>query len=314
MNDKVTNERPLVTFSLFAYNQERYIREAIEGAFAQTYEPLEVILSDDCSTDRTFEIMQEMATIYKGPHRIIINKNSNNIGLAAHVNKIVEIASGKFIAFSAGDDVSLKNRCEFAVSFFIKNSKKTFIETGFIRIDECGEPLPEKNPRKKIEDISISDYIEGKAGYFVGAARVYKRDALLSFPPLEVSCPTEDSPLLLRSLIIGTGSYYEDVTILRRIHKENLSSVDSLKKMPLIEVIKQYESDLLFAYESNFISSSTKSMINKWVGGEFLKRVLVQDFKKGNISKLNYIKKCLIYNKATIKSRISAAKHVLNKS
>jgi len=50
-----TTDRPLVTFALVAYNQEQYIREAVEGAFAQTYEPLEIILSDDCSSDRTVE-------------------------------------------------------------------------------------------------------------------------------------------------------------------------------------------------------------------------------------------------------------------
>ena len=55
-------DRPLVTFALFAYNQEQHIREAVDGAFSQTYEPLEIILSDDCSTDRTFEIMQEIET------------------------------------------------------------------------------------------------------------------------------------------------------------------------------------------------------------------------------------------------------------
>ena len=42
MPDNAT-DRPLVTFALFAYNQEDYIREAVEGAFAQTYEPLEII-------------------------------------------------------------------------------------------------------------------------------------------------------------------------------------------------------------------------------------------------------------------------------
>lgn len=55
MPDNVTDQ-PLVTFALFAYNQEQYIREAVEGAFSQTYKPLEIILSDDCSRDRTFEI------------------------------------------------------------------------------------------------------------------------------------------------------------------------------------------------------------------------------------------------------------------
>lgn len=43
------SQAPLVTFALFAYNQEKFIREAVEGAFAQTYESLEIILSDDCS-------------------------------------------------------------------------------------------------------------------------------------------------------------------------------------------------------------------------------------------------------------------------
>ena len=61
--EKEKYDRPLVTFALFAYNQEQYIREAIEGAFAQTYQPLEIILSDDCSTDRTFEIMREMGSL-----------------------------------------------------------------------------------------------------------------------------------------------------------------------------------------------------------------------------------------------------------
>ncbi|HUF60663.1 MAG TPA: glycosyltransferase, partial [Verrucomicrobiales bacterium] len=56
-----STERPLVSFLLLAYNQEQYIHEAVEGAFSQTYSPLEIILSDDCSTDRTFEIMREMA-------------------------------------------------------------------------------------------------------------------------------------------------------------------------------------------------------------------------------------------------------------
>jgi glycosyltransferase involved in cell wall biosynthesis len=63
-------DRSLVTFALFAYNQEKYIREAVEGALAQTYEPLEIILSDDCSSDRTFETMREMAATYDGPHQV----------------------------------------------------------------------------------------------------------------------------------------------------------------------------------------------------------------------------------------------------
>src|SRR4051812_14455329 len=73
-------ERPLVTFVLFSYNQERYIREAVAGALAQTYQPLKIVISDDCSTDRTFEIVREMASAYTGPHKIVLRRNPKNLG------------------------------------------------------------------------------------------------------------------------------------------------------------------------------------------------------------------------------------------
>ena len=62
-------ERPLVTFALLAYNQERFVREAVRAAFEQTYRPLEIILSDDCSQDGTFEVLMNMAQSYTGPHK-----------------------------------------------------------------------------------------------------------------------------------------------------------------------------------------------------------------------------------------------------
>src|SRR6056297_466684 len=99
-----TIERPLVTFAVIAYNQERFIREAIEGAFAQTYQPLEIILSDDCSPDSTFEIMQEMAAAYGGPHGVILNRNQSNLGIVPHIDRVMTIVTGEFIVINAGDD------------------------------------------------------------------------------------------------------------------------------------------------------------------------------------------------------------------
>ncbi|RYZ52291.1 MAG: glycosyltransferase [Sphingobacteriales bacterium] len=103
-------EMPLVTFALFAFNQENYIEEAVEGAFSQTYSPLEIILSDDCSTDRTFEILEEKVLSYTGPHKVRLNRNVPNVGLIAHVTKVQEMATGAFIVTAAGDDISMPDR------------------------------------------------------------------------------------------------------------------------------------------------------------------------------------------------------------
>lgn len=121
-------ERPLVTFALFAYNQEKYIREAVEGAFSQTYEPLEIILSDDCSSDRTFEIMQEMAAEYEGLHEVRVRRNQCNLGIADHFNTIVEESNGKFMVVAAGDDISFSERTMLSVQKFLRDSKVSIVE------------------------------------------------------------------------------------------------------------------------------------------------------------------------------------------
>lgn len=109
-NEFIAERSPLVTFALFSYNQQKYIRDAVEGALTQDYQPLEIILSDDSSTDRTYEIMQELAAAYKGIHRIIVRQTKRNVGVFAHVVEVASIASGKLLVLAAGDDVSKKHR------------------------------------------------------------------------------------------------------------------------------------------------------------------------------------------------------------
>src|SRR5256885_12918551 len=114
----MSKEKPLVTFALFAYNQERFIAEAVRGALSQTYSPLEILISDDCSTDGTFEIIQKEVAEYKGPHEIRLNHNDPNVGFGAHINRMMELAKGQLIVAAAGDDVSLPERVEELFSVY----------------------------------------------------------------------------------------------------------------------------------------------------------------------------------------------------
>ena len=133
-------QAPLVTFALFAYNQEKFIREAVEGAFAQTYEPLEIILSDDCSTDRTFEIMQEMAAAYRGPHRVRAVQTPHNLGVMQHVLLRGREAAGDIVVVAAGDDISLPERVARHVPCYA-DPKVWAVSTGFHLIDADSQPV-----------------------------------------------------------------------------------------------------------------------------------------------------------------------------
>jgi glycosyltransferase involved in cell wall biosynthesis len=92
-------DNPTVTIVTVSYNSAKYIREAIESVLAQDYQSIEYIIADDCSTDNTWDIIQE----YKDP-RLIKYRNENNLGEYGNRNKAISMASGKYLLFIDGDD------------------------------------------------------------------------------------------------------------------------------------------------------------------------------------------------------------------
>ena len=98
------------------YNSEDYLKEAIDSILGQTYANLEFIIIDDASTDRSLDIVKSY-----NDKRILLIKNEVNIGLAASLNKGIEIARGKYIARMDSDDISQSNRIYEQVKYLENN-------------------------------------------------------------------------------------------------------------------------------------------------------------------------------------------------
>tara|TARA_B110000977_G_scaffold180414_1_gene240014 strand:+ start:396 stop:1454 length:1059 start_codon:yes stop_codon:yes gene_type:complete len=215
-------DRPLVTFALFAYNQEEYIREAVEGAFAQTYEPLEIILSDDCSTDRTFEIIQEMADAYDGPHSIILRRNIINLGTALHVQMAFGESRGLLFVVAAGDDISRPNRVSILVDTWTGAGRpEGAIHSGWESFRK-GQIIA----LQPVKRYSFSDRIlEGYAqSYWLPAAAptcAYTRGVFEHFAPLLGGSIIEDLPLQLRAALIGKFVACDQTLVRLRLHDES---------------------------------------------------------------------------------------------
>ena len=62
------------------YNQERYIAKALGSVLAQVGAPLEIVVSDDLSTDNTWQIIHQIAASYPGPHKLVIHRQETNLG------------------------------------------------------------------------------------------------------------------------------------------------------------------------------------------------------------------------------------------
>lgn len=197
---------PLVTFVIFAYNQEEYIRVAVEGAFAQTYEPLEIILSDDSSTDHTFEIMVEMAARYTGPHRVVVRKNLSNLGLINHVNVVLNEAASEIVIFAAGDDASFSCRTDFIVSYFLRDSNIMLVHSAVNVIDNSGCEIGFHEPPIKDEKPDLSVLARSESIY-IGATGAIRNCCHSVFGPIAETETYEDLIYGFRAALIGRIAY-----------------------------------------------------------------------------------------------------------
>lgn len=215
------NERPLVTFALFAYKQERFIREAVAGAFAQTYSPLEIILSDDCSTDRTFEIMQEMAAAYHGPHKLILNRNSKQLGLGAHVNRLMELARGDFIVVGAGDDVPAPERVERVCREFDGADNVMAVFSDMIEIDGNGRTLRKTSTLPPQGFDNPVECCRHMLRGITGASNAWHRKVFDAFGPMLPEVVFEDRVIALRAVLLGTVRHIPEPLVKYRRHETN---------------------------------------------------------------------------------------------
>ncbi len=211
-----TPDAPLVSFFVLAYRQEDTVREAIAGAFAQTYAPLEIILSDDCSPDGTFAIMEEMAAAYDGPHRIVLNRNPANLGLIGHINRVMEIASGDFVVQNAGDDVSRPDRAARLAAVWQAGEGRTKIvhsRLDWLDTARRGTPFPMRLP--PMQGVTPRQVIED-GWHLIGASMGWSRDLFDTFGPLTDVPLIEDRPLAFRASLIGDIAWVDEPLLLYR--------------------------------------------------------------------------------------------------
>lgn len=282
-----TRERPLVTFAVFAYNQEKYIREAVQAAFAQSYEPLEIILSDDCSNDRTFEIMQEMAAAYEGPHEVLVRQNSENMNVAPHVLKVLREAKGDYFVLAAGDDVSCPLRTEKVLNHF-KDNNAAGLHSGCRLVDEFGRILEDSYEANG--DLHVRAWFQAEQCSFIhGATSAYSREVLKYVPEKAYYVHAEDG--LLTTAILANGlsvSFLEERLVDYRTHASALSNSTVTKRnyesilfheQKLSRAADSYLELCTFALEA-VERSRSKSINKKEITLRIEKSVLIFSFRQ----------------------------------
>ncbi|NTU72608.1 glycosyltransferase [Candidatus Roizmanbacteria bacterium] len=214
----MNNSMPVVTFSLLSFNQEEHIQQAIEGAFSQSYSPLEILISDDCSSDRTYEIIERMTNAYKGPHKVVCSKNLENLGIAEHINKINQLASGELIVIAAGDDISIPERTTRIVGKYLGNKKLiNYFYSSAQQIGLDGTLLCVINSPGGINSRSKLKAILSPYPLAIGATQAWTRILVDSFAPLSPTVWAEDQIFGVRGLLLGPICYVDQPLVYYRV-------------------------------------------------------------------------------------------------
>jgi glycosyltransferase involved in cell wall biosynthesis len=212
MPHALSSEFPPASLIICFYNQEKFVEAAVHAAFAQDYPNLEIVFSDDCSSDGTFAALTAAVAAYEGPHRVVLNRTAENAGTLPHLYSAVARAAGELLVLGAGDDLSHPNRVSTVVDFWQRHGGFAFYSRYNI-IDEKGRLL-QKDLKIDQAGLALRDYFPGRQIETIhGASSAYHRAVFERFPNPGGKILYEDSFFTLFMNLHDMPVRYIDATL-----------------------------------------------------------------------------------------------------
>lgn len=251
------NEKNIVvSVCMITYNHEKYISQAIDSVLMQkTNFDYEIVIGEDCSTDRTREIVLEYKAKY--PDKIKLLLQEKNVGMMQNFIDTLKACSGKYIALLEGDDYwTDPYKLQKQVDFLEANPEYvlTFHKISILHLN--GNITIHPNLQKNI--FGLEDLISGN---FVPTCSVVFRNIPFEFPSFYRRLRIGDYPLYFLLMKYGKFYYLDFNMATYRLHKEsNFSSKGEL--FSLKTVLEVYLS--FVEYYPNFRRKLLKRIIRQY--------------------------------------------------
>ena len=248
---------PLVSIIVVTYNSSRYVLESLESIKDQTYQNVELIITDDCSLDNTVAICNNWVKENKDRFaRVKIITANHNTGIPSNCNRGAKKSHGEWIKLIAGDDILLKSCIEDNVKYIEDNPDAKFVVSELLEINDDGFFL--KSDKAKREK-------DNRLKFFFNAKTAKKQLKAFARWPVFLNAPTyfinrqllknidyfdedyrifEDMPLIYRVTSNNVIIYFMNKpTVKYRIHDKAVSrkaSNNNYRDKEVISVFKKY--------------------------------------------------------------------------
>ncbi|EKE02087.1 MAG: glycosyl transferase, group 2 family protein [uncultured bacterium] len=218
-------EKDLVSIAMATYNGESYLREQLDSIFNQTYKNIEVVVTDDCSTDNTIAILDEYSQKYNLKYYI----NERNLGFIKNFERVLPLCNGNYIALSDQDDIWLPEKLEILMSqirdYTLVCSDATLINTKGSIINESFRDYSNLNTNtaKPFRTLVFSNYV-------TGCTCLFKKELLNNAIPVPDDVLFHDWWFGVVASTINGIKYIDKPLILYRQHSKNFIGANRYKK------------------------------------------------------------------------------------
>ncbi len=205
--------KPKISVIVPVYNVENYIEKSLKSLFNQTYKNLEIIIVDDCSTDNSKSIVEDLI---KDKKNIIFFSNKKNGGLSFTRNEALKRATGDYIGYIDSDDYVPENYYESLMDTIITNKadiavcdiKSVYEKSGQILRSQCGTTENEK-----------IDFINN--GLAASACNKLFKKSIISKYKFSEGKVNEDLAVILPTIINSKKVAYNESTFYNYVQREN---------------------------------------------------------------------------------------------
>ncbi len=221
-----------VSVAMITYNHERYIEQAVRSVLIQTVDfPYEIVIGEDCSTDRTREILIELQRQH--PDRIRLLEHPRNLGMLPNFVATLKACQGKYVALLEGDDYWVDDtKLQRQVDFLDAHPECSICHTNAYRVIE-GQTITEAAlwHLKPLPSRITTAHLLGEYG-IVTCTAMYRHRLFDEFPVWYTAGYSGDWTLHLLNLRYGEAGYLDQPTGAYRIHPQsNWSSLDRREEL-----------------------------------------------------------------------------------
>jgi UDP-glucuronate 4-epimerase len=228
------NNKAKVSACIIAYNHKKYIAEAIEGALMQELDcEYEIVISEDCSTDNTREIVKKYAEKY--PDKIKLYLNEKNLGLIGNWEASLKRSTGEYIAILEGDDFwTDPKKIKKQINFLDNNPDYSLCSHNADVINESREKIRDYCDSKHPENINL-EYLLTRGSGGPTCSLVIRNSCIQNLPDWFFQMHSCDWTIQIMAARHGKMKYFNEIMSTYRKHNQgaNFSSKQNAIKKGL---------------------------------------------------------------------------------